>query len=81
MKIPKLTLDQPAMYQIKVPGHVDANWQDWFGEMEVEISSDDTGLPLTTLTGRLDQAALLGLLRRLYAFGMPLISVHWLNIP
>ena len=80
MKKQKLTLDQPVVYQIKVPGHVGENWKDWFGEMVIEISSDDTGLPLTTLTGSLDQAALLGLLRRLNTFGLPLISVHCLEI-
>jgi len=34
------------------------------------------GPPITTLTGILDQAALQGLLRRLYALGLPLISVN-----
>jgi hypothetical protein len=32
-------------------------------------------LPLKTLTATVDQAALHSLLRRLYALGMPLISV------
>jgi hypothetical protein len=33
-------------------------------------------LPVTTLTGAVDQAALHGLLRRLYSLGLPLISVN-----
>ncbi len=72
---PKLTLDRPAIYQIKVPGVLDERWSDWNGEMTITVESDDDGLPITTLTGTVDQAALQGLLRRLYALGLPLISV------
>ena len=32
--------------------------------------------PVTTLTSTVDQAGLQGLLRRLYALGLPLISVE-----
>jgi len=75
----KLTLDRQATYQIKVPGHLDQSWPDWVGEMAVKASCDETGQPITTLTGRLDQAALIGLLRRLYSLGLPLISVEYLE--
>ena len=71
----KLTLDRPATYQIKVPGHLDKSWSDWNGGMKVTVESDNDGLPVTTLTGTVDQAALHGLLRRLYSLGLPLISV------
>jgi hypothetical protein len=72
---PQLTLDQPATYQIKVSGKLDENWLDWAGEMKVMVESDSDGLLVSSLTGRLDQAALQGLLRRLYSLGLPLISV------
>ena len=71
----KLTLDRPATYQIKVPGEPDENWADWAGEMKITVASDDDKLPITVLTGTVDQAALHGLLRRLYSLGIPLISV------
>jgi hypothetical protein len=71
----KLTIDRPAIYQIKVPGHLDERWTEWDGKMNVIIESDDDGQPVTTLTGSVDQAALHGLLRRLYSLGLPLISV------
>jgi len=76
----RLNLSRPALYQIKVPGHFDENWSDWAGEITVTASSDDHGLPITTLTGAVDQAALLGLLRRLYTLGLPLISVQCLEV-
>jgi hypothetical protein len=71
----KLTLDRPATYQIKVPGHVDESWSDWAMGMTISLESEGDGPPTTILTGKLDQAALLGLLRRLYGRGLPLISV------
>jgi len=72
----KLTLDRPATYQIKVPGELDESWSDWAGGMAITIESEGDGPPITTLTGILDQAALQGLLRRLYSLGLPLISVN-----
>lgn len=72
----KLTLDQSATYQIKVPGELDESWTDWNGVMTVTVENDDDGLPITTLTGTVDQAALQGMLRRLYSLGLPLISVN-----
>ncbi len=70
----KLTLDRPATYQIKVPGHLDESWSDWAG-MTVTVESEGDGPPITIMTGTVDQAALQGLLRRLYSLGLPLISV------
>ena len=76
----KLTLYQPATYQIKVPGELDENWQNWAGEMTVVVENDEDGLPITILTGKLDQAALLGHLRRLFSLHLPLISVICLDV-
>ena len=76
---PKLTLDRPVTYQIKVPGHLDESWTAWDGMMTVTDEYDDDDMPVTTLTGAVDQAALQGLLRRLYSLGLPLISVIWLE--
>jgi hypothetical protein len=75
----KLTLDQPATYQIKVPGHLDESWSDWAEGMTITVESEGEGPPVTTLTGTVDQAALQGLLRRLYSLGLPLISVNWVE--
>ena len=72
----KLTLDRPAAYQIKVPGALDERWSEWAGEMTITAESEGDGPPVTTLTGTVDQAALQGLLRRLYSRGLPLISVN-----
>ena len=75
----KPTLDRPATYQIIVPGHLDESWAEWDREMSVTVESEDDSLPVTILTGTFDQAALHGLLRRLYSLGLPLISVTWVD--
>ncbi len=71
----KLTLSQPATYQIKVPGELDESWSEWHGVLTIVVESDGDRLPITTLTGTFDQAKLHSLLRRLYYMGLPLISV------
>ena len=71
----KLTLIRPETYQIMVPGHLGESWSIWAEEMDIMIDCDGADLPITTLTGTVDQAALHCLLRKLYAFGLPIISV------
>jgi hypothetical protein len=71
----RLTLDRPATYEIQVPRELDENWSDWVGGLTITVESEVGGQPVTTLAGTLDQAALQSVLRRLYALGLPLISV------
>ncbi len=75
----KLTLDRPVTYQIKVPGELDKRWSNWTEQITITLECDDEGLPITVLSSSLDQAALQGLLRRLYSLGLPLISVNCLE--
>jgi hypothetical protein len=70
----KLTLYRPVTYQIKVPGEIGESWSDWAGGMTIKAETEVDGTSITTLTGTLDQAALQGLLRRLYSLGLPLVS-------
>ena len=73
--IQKLTLSRPAVYEIKVPGILDEMYLDMVDQMMLTFDTNEQGLPFTTLTGAVDQAGLQGLLRRLYALGLPLLSV------
>ncbi len=75
----KLTLDRPETYIIKVPGHLNASWTEWAESMTIMVESEADSPPVTTLIGTVDQAALHGLLRRLYSLGLPLISVVWVK--
>ena len=72
----ELTLDQPVTYQIRVPGELDESWSDWLAGMTMAAEGEGEDPPVTTLTGTVDQAALHGVLRRLYSLGLPLISVN-----
>jgi hypothetical protein len=76
----KLTLDRPVTYQIKVPGKFEAGWFSNSEEANIKVEFDNEGLPHSTLTCTVDQAALQGLLRRLYSLGIPLISVKWVDV-
>jgi len=64
-------LDQPMVYEIRVKGHLGAQWSAWFGGLTITLEDDGE----TLLTGPVvDQAALHGLLRKVRDLGMPLIS-------
>ena len=75
----RLTLDKPITYHIKVPGEFNEEWLSWDEEVTVALENNDDGPPNTIITCFVDQAALHGILRRLYYLGLPLISVIWLE--
>ena len=64
-----------AVYQIKVQGNLDDRWSDWFSGLTVEVGDEDGTYPVTTLTGSVDQAALRGILNRIWDLNLTLISV------
>lgn len=73
----KLTLDQPAVYRIRIQGQLDENWSDYLGGLEIRCTPLSSNPDVTTLSGQLfDQAALFGVLNSLYGLGLPLLSVE-----
>ena len=71
-------LNQPMVYQIRIKGHLDPGWADWFGGLTITLEDDGE----TLLTGPVvDQAALHGLLRKVRDLGMPLISAVRVELP
>src|SRR5689334_14904142 len=68
--------DAPDRYEIRIEGHLDDRWADWFEGMTLTREDNDT----TLLTGPVaDQAALHGLLKRVRDLGTPLLSVSRLT--
>ncbi len=64
-------MDKPCLYEIRVEGQLGERWSEWFAGMAVCVEGDET-----ILSGVLpDQAALFGLLRRVYDMNLALISV------
>jgi hypothetical protein len=62
----------PIRYRIQVLGRLDEDWSNWLDEMTMTCHSG-----VTTLTGPVaDQAALRGILTRIWDLNLTLISVH-----
>jgi hypothetical protein len=63
---------EAGRYQIRLKGHLDGRWSDWFDGLTLTRESDGS----TVLEGLvLDQAALHGLLQKVRDTGLPLVSV------
>jgi hypothetical protein len=65
--------EKPRLYEIRIQGHLDNQWADWFGVLTVKPEDNGDTLLIGTVV---DQAALHGLLRKIRDIGMPLISVN-----
>jgi hypothetical protein len=62
-----------AIYEIRVKGHLDGCWSDWFDGMEVTNLESGEAL----LCGHVvDQAALHGVLTKVRDLGLPLLAVR-----
>ena len=62
----------PIVYQIRLKGHLDDQWADWFGGLTITLEENGD----TLLTGPVvDQAALFGLLKKVRDLGLPLVSI------
>jgi hypothetical protein len=61
-----------AFYEIRVKGHLDLSWSDWLDGLAIVPQRGDE----TLLSGPIvDQAALHGLLDKLYAMNLAILSV------
>lgn len=68
-------MQRAVIYRVRIRGQLGPQWSAWFGGLEVESRPDGD----TTLTGRLDQAALHGLLARLRDLGLAIVSMETLE--
>ncbi|MEQ8677330.1 MAG: hypothetical protein RLP44_00010 [Aggregatilineales bacterium] len=63
----------PMLYHIRLQGHLDSGWEDWFGGGTITLLDDGTTLLICEV---IDQAALHGLLRQIRDLSLPLLSVN-----
>ena len=60
-------------YLIKIEGHLDTRWQDWFDGLTITLTDDGN----TILSGEVkDQAALHGVFKKISNLGLTIISVN-----
>lgn len=63
---------QGRFYEIHVKGHLDESWSDWLEGLEVKLLNNGEMI----LYGHIgDQAALMGVLNKLYGLNLTLLSV------
>ena len=63
-------------FKIRIKGHMDKKWADWFYSLQITHREDGT----TTLYGPIpDQAALHSILRKIRDLNLQLISVQQVN--
>ena len=67
-----------AVYEIQVSGELDQGWQQWFDGLAATLAyAGDQSPVVTTLTGPVtDQAALRGMLCKLWDLNLTVISVR-----
>ena len=62
-----------GFFEIRVRGHLGKKWADWLEGLEVELLENGE----MVLSGEIvDQAALMGVLNRLYRLNLALLSVN-----
>ena len=66
-------MERPIFYRIRVKGHLDDTWADWFDGLTISNQEDGQAL----ISGHLqDQASLHGVLNRISNLGLTLVSVN-----
>ena len=71
-QLPSANCGEPAVYQLRVKGHLSADWSAWFDGMTIAQDADGA----TLITGPVaDQAALHGLLRKVRDLGLTLLAL------
>ena len=69
-------LNAKSIYQIRIDGHLQEKWADWFNGMILELTTSDREAGQTTIRMNVpDQAALRGVMNQIWDLNLNLISV------
>jgi len=68
--------ERAGLYEIRLKGHLDKQWANWFGDVSITLEEDGNTLITCQM---IDQAALHGLLKRVRDLGLPLLSINFIN--
>ena len=73
----QISLNSQNAYEIRIHGQPDDSWREWFGDAQVRVELLDDDSQATTFSNVvMDQAGLVGLIRRLHGLGIVLLSVR-----
>ena len=73
--------NQPSYYEIKILGELDGRWATWFSDLTITRTHTSDQPPITILIGPVsDQAALRGILCKLWDLNLTLISVRRIEV-
>jgi hypothetical protein len=68
--------DRGTFYEIHIKGHLDKSWAEWLGGLEIVLLKNGE----MVLSGNIaDQAALMGILTKLYNLNLTLLSFNSIN--
>ena len=67
-----MPVNDTLVYQIRIQGQIDESWSDWLDGLAIMPQAGDETLLIGSIA---DQAALHGILDRLYALNLPILSV------
>jgi len=71
-------MDPPVIYQLRVKDHLDGEWAEWFAPLQIVNEPNGEA----TLTGPVvDQAALHGLINKVFGLNLEVISVMRVTSP
>ena len=72
-----ISLNSQNKYEIQVHGQLDESWLNWFGEAQAKVETLADDNEITTISNVvMDQAGLVGLIRRLHGHGIVIVSVR-----
>jgi hypothetical protein len=63
----------PIRYHIRVRGHLDSSWSEWFDGLNISHESDGISDIVGTIR---DQAELIGILTKIHYLNLELLSVN-----
>ena len=76
-----MSLNSQNTYEIRVYGQPDDSWSSWLGEGHAHAEVLAGNIQVTTFSNVvMDQAGLVGLIRRLHGLGIVLISIRQVEI-
>lgn len=72
-----VSLNSQNAYEIRIHGQPDVSWREWFGDAQINVETLADDMQATTFSNVvMDQAGLVGLIRRLHGLGIVLISIR-----